>query len=307
MPARSIKKPTEEELIHIIMHTSRTVWHNELPKKNLDDWLDNFKGEVFPKKKERFIALWLLSHFTYYNQSEVTHLCKVLYDDLIHYILSKKSALGRSPSDVVDEFFQKTNIVPVEEISGSSGFIAYFFRHINDLGMELFNFSIENVSNDTENIILIDDVTLTSGKRGQMYRFLKKQKALHPNKNFILLTLISSEASLSLLAQDFSIDVISAIKLDMRDKCFSQESDMFAQFPKLLNDCKKFAEYYGNKIGFIEPLGYANGQYAFGFFYNTPDNTLPIFWGQVNGWKPIIKRFHKSYAKKVYLKNERFI
>ncbi|MDR2409621.1 MAG: hypothetical protein LBE13_16135, partial [Bacteroidales bacterium] len=61
------------------------------------------------------------------------------------------------------------------------------------------------------------------------------------------------------------------------------------------------------KIGVTDPLGYKDGEYAFGFYYNTPDNSLPIFWGQKNGWLPILKRYHKNYRIKKYLHNERFI
>ncbi len=79
-------------------------------------------------------------------------------------------------------------------------------------------------------------------------------------------------------------------------------------FPALREMGKQFVSHYGKRIPFVEPLGYENGEYTFGFFYNTPDNTLPIFWGQVNGWVPIIKRYHKSYRKdKNYLGNEKFV
>ena len=48
--------------------------------------------------------------------------------------------------------------------------------------------------------------------------------------------------------------------------------------------------------GYIEkcPLGFADGQYLFGLSYNTPDNTLPIFWGKAEGWQPLFTRYHKN-------------
>ena len=314
--------PTEKELLKIVTHTSSVVWQNELREPQVTDWLSNFDGQVFTQERERFFALWLLSHFTYYNQKEVTHLCKVLYRELLHKIITDSSTFSTNaekvgeffkkaniiPFEIVDDFLSKTNIVTTEELSGSSSFIAYFFRHVNDLPVSLFNFSIKNVASDIENIIFIDDVTLTEGIDGQMHRFLKKTIDKHPGKRFYLITLISSEASINDLKKAFNIEVITTIKLDSRDKCFSQDSDMFSQYPELLEDCKKFATYYGGKVPIVEPLGFRNGQYAFGFFYNTPDNTLPIFWAQINGWKPIIPRFHKNYGSiKSYFGHERFI
>lgn len=166
--------PSEDDLMNIIMHTSTTVWERELPKPDIEKWLGNFKGESFELEQERLMALWLLSHFTFYNQTEVTHLCKVVYRDLIHLIVNNDGGPRVDSSQLVNEFFIKTNIVPSEEVSGSGGFIAYFFRHINKLPMTLFNFSIDNVSDKVENIIVIDDVTLTEGEDSQIYSFLKR-------------------------------------------------------------------------------------------------------------------------------------
>ena len=53
------------------------------------------------------------------------------------------------------------------------------------------------------------------------------------------------------------------------------------------------------------PLGYDNGQYMLGFEYNTPDNTLPIFWGMGDGWVPLFKRYQKIYNGKEYLLDAR--
>ena len=156
----------EEDLINIIMHTSSTVWkEHELGKKDIDAWLTNFKGEVFSERHERLMALWLLSHFTFYNQAEVQRLCQVVYKDLIHLVIAKSSSSGKTPIDAVNDFFASANIIPCEEMSGSGGFVAYLFRQQNKLPMSLFNYSAENVSEDIQNIITIDDVTLTSSRK----------------------------------------------------------------------------------------------------------------------------------------------
>lgn len=307
--------PSEEELVDIIRHTSTTVWESELVGKDIESWLSNFKGETCDIKYERLLALWLLSHFTYYNKHEVPHLCKVIYRDLIHKIVDGIDTLKTKPEDVVKDFFSKSNVISSEETSGSGGFIAYFFRHENKLPMTLFNFSLENISNETENIIVIDDVTLSQGTAGQMYKFWTKAKVKYPKKNFYLLTLMASEASFKYLKSNFNIEIITAIRLDNRDKCFHDESDVFSSFgdptlkKELIALTKKFAEHYGHKISIsnLHPLGHADGQFTFGFFYNIPDNTLPIFWGQINGWIPILRRYHKNYKNQTYLHHERFI
>jgi hypothetical protein len=121
------------------------------------------------------------------------------------------------------------------------------------------------------------------------------------------LTLVANEESSNDLQNTFNITIVSSIKLDNRDRCFSSESDVFSSFPQLIDVAKNMSKYYGEKIGVTGPLGYKDGEYTFGFYYNTPDNSLPIFWGQKNGWLPILKRYHKNYKTKKYLHNERFI
>jgi len=301
--------PSEEELLNIIMHASTTVWESELVEKDIENWLNNFTGDVYELKHERLLALWLLSHFTYYNQHEVRHLCRVIYSDLLHLIVNGLDTSKTSVDDAIQFFFSKSNIISPEKTSGSGGFIAYYFRHENRLPMTLFNFSMENINDSIENIILIDDVTMTKGELGQMHRFLTGATAKYPKKKFYLLTLLSSEAAFNHLKSTFNLEIVTAIKLDDRDKAFHPESDIFSSFKTLTDLAQKFAEHYGKKINIpdVEPLGFGNGQYTFGFFYNTPDNSLPIFWGQINGWTPILRRYHKNYRTQTYLHHERFV
>ena len=56
----------------------------------------------------------------------------------------------------------------------------------------------------------------------------------------------------------------------------------------------KMATHYGSTIRSKSPLGYSGGQFLFGFFYNVPDNTLPIFWVEDEKWKPILPRYDKT-------------
>ncbi len=298
--------PVEEELMSIIMHTASTGWKHDLGKKHIDAWLANFTGEVFDLKYEKLMALWLLSHFTFYNQDEVERLCKVVYQDLLHLLVTTQVNEARSPSQVINEFFAFTNIIPSEAVSGSGGFVAYLFRHVNNLPIHLFNYSIDNVSDRIKNLITIDDVTLTAGTKGQMAVFLNKHHARFKSKKIYLLTLVATEAASEYLEKTFNVQVVAAIRLDSRDKCFSDKSDIFSSFPTLIAPFRKFAEHYGKKI-FAHPLGFEDGQYTFGFYYNAPDNSLPIFWSQVSGWIPVIKRHHKNYASRRFLQDERFI
>src|SRR4051812_39379340 len=77
--------PSEKDLKRQIMHTSAIVWSPyELTEKEIEKWLANFKGDILKVGEERILALWLLNHFVFYNESEIRHLCKLVYKDFVH-------------------------------------------------------------------------------------------------------------------------------------------------------------------------------------------------------------------------------
>jgi len=296
--------PSEDFLLTKIMHTF-SVWGIGKTKKDVGIWLSNFTGEVFSEQYEKLLALWMLVNFTFYNEKEVRHLCRVLYKELLHIVIK-----NRQPNDNIEEnarkFFDKSRIVAVDRTSGSQGFIAYLFRHENSLPYKTFARTVDDLTK-FDNIIIIDDVILTSGEEGQMDEYLTNVKKEHPSKKLFLLVLIASKHAREYIQKKFDVEIVTAIQLDSRHKCFDSESEIFASFESLLEHARTMVEHYGKKIGMTNPLGYEGGEYTFGFYYNTPDNTLPIFWGYQNGWNPIMKRYHKNINLEQYLTYGRFV
>ena len=68
---------------------------------------------------------------------------------------------------------------------------------------------------------------------------------------------------------------------------------MFAPFPKLREPTKKMVMAYGMRLYPKYPLGFNDDQYCFGMHYNTPNNTLPIFWSRKD-WYPVFSRKEKK-------------
>ena len=95
----------------------------------------------------------------------------------------------------------------------------------------------------------------------------------------------------------------------MRESKQTRQLTKFLRYPKYVFESEnrkryldltaRMCQYYGSIItkGHPEaegyPLGFDQAQSLFCFFYNTPDNTLPIFWCDRNGWKPLFKRYEK--------------
>lgn len=235
------------------------------------------------------------------------HLCKTLYRDFIHRFIepnSKNVDVQRS----VKEILATSRFYQLGRPGESSAYILYYFRLENDLPLENFISDPNALPDNVKNIVFVDDVTLSEGvHHSQAYSYLESAVSNYfRGKKIILITFIATTDAKSFLEQK-GIDVISCIVLDKRHKCFATDSNVFYHFIDHRMNCKRFAEYYGKKVNKKNPLGFKDGQFMFGFFYNTPDNTLPIFWSHNNGWKPVIKRYDKKHLKEPYALLERFI
>lgn len=299
--------PSEQDLKKQIMLTSAIVWKHELTEKEIEKWLSNFKGEAFDTHYERRLALWLLANFVHYNENEVRHLCKTLYHDFIHRMLVDKIGIESDIENSIKGVLNTSRFYYLGRPGESGAFLLYYFRQENILPLDNFIFRPEDLSEKISTIVFIDDVTLSEGKRGQAVGYIEKvMKSYFQNKRSVLITFIATKKTIEDLEKKGTV-VISCIVLDERNKCFSNESNVFHYFKNHLDNCKKFAEHYGKKLRPSYPLGYKNGQFVFGFFYNTPDNSLPIFWAENNSWYPIMKRYEKNYDKSKYTELERFV
>jgi len=114
------------------------------------------------------------------------------------------------------------------------------------------------------------------------------------NNNLFLLSFFASTDAINQLTK-IGVTVLSCITLDEESKLFSDKSMVFAQYPKVQNVCKIMCQHYGNMLCPENPLGYKEGSYSFGLYYNIPDNSLPIFWANSN-WNPIFARHQKNYG-----------
>src|SRR3989339_379550 len=289
--------PTREELLNQLMLTIQTSWKEEILLKDIELWLSNFNGEILEMDYERNLALLLLNNFVYYNLKEVRHLCKTIFGKLLHYVLANEE---KDINNSFQEFIEETRFCYLGNDSESGSLVSMFFRQSNKLANENFLEDKKNVNNSIKRIVFVDDVTL-SGE--QFLRYLRKSKIDLNERESFLLTFFSTPDSMTIIEKKIN-KVITATILDERNKIFSEKSVMFHGIEHVKNDCEKLAMHYGLKIEDKIPLGWGNGQYAFGFFYNVPDNVLPIFWSESNNWKPIMKRFHKKYdikeAKRSY-------
>lgn len=286
-----------ERLKKIILKTSIVAWDNKVSDPSINRWLENFTGKYFSSiEVEKKLALWLLAHFTFYSNNDVRILCK----DLFNLILHKKLVENRnvkSFDEVLDELLNDSLFVGLGNGSESGNTILYYFRQENKLSKKCFE---PEDGHRYKNLIFVDDVTM-SGSQACSYG--KKFKIDAENK-YVGFLIATEEAVKVISESPLGMQPIATMVLDKRDKAFSEDSFVFSD-PKvkdIIGFAKEFCLEYGRiavqgePYMFKWPLGFADGEYLIGFEYNTPDNSLPIFWGTGNGWIPIFKRYEKIYG-----------
>lgn len=292
-------------LKRIIRNTSIVAWQKEISEDKIDEWLKNFDGSYFENvENEKKLALWLLAHFSYYTMEDVRILCKKLYDQYMHEKLC--SSTGTDLSKDINDIIKNTLFVGLGNDSESGNNILYYFRQENNLCKD--NFEID--TNKTyENLVYVDDVTI-SGE--QALKYIQSRK-INAKNTYVAVMIATDDAINNLNKSRKKVKPIATMILDQRDKAFSDAAYVFSdkRIREIRKIAQEFCELYGKKAvkgcGYMvtHPLGFDDGQYMISFEYNTPDNTLPIFWGTGSGWNPLFKRYPKIYKGEEYVLDDR--
>lgn len=304
-----------------------TIWENRILKTKVDNWLQNFSQE-----EEKVMALYLLSEFMYFGDSQMRVLLKSLYRDLFRYPIIeviRKSLADTLDSNAIElkfsEELKNTRFIGIGNPSESGAHLLYFFRQENNLSKRNFiqTDEINTAANiDVQRVVFLDDFC---GSGSQVKRdkgltdFVTYLKTTRPGVKIDYLMLVGTEVGIANIAKTSLFDNVNAvIQLDNSFKVFESNSRYFmdVDLPFVLDEVKKFASEYGSILiaklceveGITIPaqiavcasnnaLGFGNCQLLVGFHHNTPDNTLPIIWYDEKNhtWNPIFKRYNKKY------------
>lgn len=320
----------EEVLIQILKDTVDTSWgRGTLDREKIYTWLDNFTGLVFDKEYERKLALILAVHIVYYNEDDICYLVKIAYRKLLHQIMTKERiSIEKAAESIVFH--------PLGSVSESGPFLSYYFRKENNLPVESFLNSIENVVNspNIKYIVFLDDVSISGGQVSWYLKQMARRetiwnKILQERTLYALFLISTIKAQKEL--EEKRVHLCTPILMDERSQCFKKESAIYKIFDKNIRDklrvqSKDMAEKYGYKLllkqylynGELQrlldkketvetiknklrrdALGYDDSELLTVFEYNTPNNSLPIIWAETGGWTPLFKRHDKLYTKQV--------
>lgn len=302
-----------------IQKLSTWLWGKSILLEDIDHWLENFGAEE--PNREKYIALNLLSQFMFYDLREVRQAMKSIYKDkfILPLITGHRSNCSsynlKDYSEYIDLIMGKTVFSAVGNPSESSSLLLYFFRQRNRLTKDFFVHTHQLLADDfqkpdIEYLIYIDDI---SGSGGQAVNTLSgiipKIKNKYTHIKVLYFTIFATTVALKKLDESQLFDKIDTVfELDETYKAFSDESRYFNK--NMDSHDREFFEnmcrcHYRTKWKLTkddkslneDECGYADGQLALGFFYNIPNNTLPIFWAESDKWTPIFKRYSKLYKR----------
>lgn len=318
---------TRQELVEELEATTKkliaTTWRTcGLTWAEIKRWLEQFDMNAAIQDDEQIHALYLLTHFLYFDQDALRVLLKSVFRDL--YRTPILHTIRRDNADTLDQAFleqrfsqtlEQTRFLGVGNPSESGVHLLYYFRQENALKKTLFINTHEifrSVRDNTNQVsikirvpsirryVFIDDVC---GSGTQARDYLRDEvealKALDPSVKASYFVLFATPAGLTAVRGLNCFDEVEAVfELDESFKCLEPTARIFnppaAEYDraKVRATCHR----HGTSLWSTHPLGYKDGQMLLGFSHNTPDNTLPIFWMQDDQWFPVFKRYHKDYG-----------
>lgn len=290
-----------KEVYNLIMNYNKYIWDDRISKKDLEEWLNNFKGKVINFSKEKRIALDLLINFIYYNEKEIKYLCKNAY---IMFRLEKIKDFISSGCSINDaellfnKYLRKCRFSHIGRPSESGGYILYPFRKINKLPLHLFLKRWDEVNSDIESLILVDDFLGTGDTAVDFWNSPTIQHIIKrfPHIQLYYMVLVALKKGIDTIKNETNLNIICPQIFDEEYRVFSDKSTVFPD-KKKRNIAKQVCENYGEYLeGKRNALGYKNSETLLGFHHNIPDNTLPIIWSDEREWYPIFKRERKIYG-----------
>jgi broad specificity phosphatase PhoE len=241
-------------------------------------------------EKDQTLAIKLFLSLKYFNFGEVTRLCKALYA----YI----------PETVRTDHVK---FVGLGTAADSGGMLMYHYRVNNNIPESSFTtvdglreqLSLGYASQDKlQRLIFLDDFIGTGGQAIELLSRELKEILVKGNFQYVgLHALVGFAESVKRIKKETGVDVLVAHTLTDKDKVFHEASDMLTDDYFDRQNMKDTMTDYGHHLYPIGPLGYGGTQALIAFFYNTPNNTLPVIWARSDRWMPLLPR---AETKNVY-------
>lgn len=289
-----------------VMEKDSLLWKKFQGPEIIFRWLNNFMT-----KREIYLALILADNIIYYNVDEIRYLWKLIFSNrLKRYLIESEfiNSSNKSPEEINELFInfikKKCVFSGYGDIYKSGSHMIYLFQQavsnfILKKEMRFIAFS-DFLSKDLKIkekklVIFLDDFI---GSGNQAVRLWRGQIARSENykKNkymkFLYLALTGFLKGVKNIEQNSEMKVILGTPpMDESFRCFSEKSLIYEDSQER-DEAEKVMENAG-KLLYEYPLGYENDQAVIAFYYNTPNNSLPVIWKKMKdgSWEPLFERF----------------
>lgn len=258
--------------------------------EKIEKWLNQFEED------EQAEMLSLLAYFDYYSQNNLYNAVIDLYKKFREvcpdkeFVFSKiEKDIGASYSDIFFmEFWQKNNLYDYAQ---------------NNLSKVIDN-------EDIRNIAIVDDYFGSGGSIIKYLTRLFETSEKLKNKNIFILVLQGSlvgKQAIEKFAEDNKLN-ITIVANKYSKKAF--ESGHIYSLKDVDFHKTKYSNIYDKKIDNPNfKFGYDEIEALISFYYNTPNNTLGLFWQNICGFQGLFERHEKkrttlsSMRKKVRQQN----
>ncbi len=296
---------------------SELMWAKDLLWSDVERWLSQFASPPDTGFSEQLHALFLLSHFSYFNSDLMRVLLRTLYRDLVQYPIVAR--LRRQHDHTLDwailqphfeRELMRLRFIGIGNPSESGTHLLYYFRQENRLPTDLFvhphelfesNAAKPQLISGVNQLIFLDDFCGSGTQAGRYSkRLLRRIRELDKQIQLSYFPVCATTYGISKVRNETLFTIVETLcELDNSFRALDNESRYFRESHDSLS--REFAldmcRRHGALLEPCAPLGFGNCQLLLGFAHNIPNNTLPIFWseGQPNRlWDPIFRRYTKT-------------
>ena len=247
------------------------IFDNSIGNAEYEKWISQFETEDIP-----FIEI-LVSNIKYFSLKKTEQHILNLYNLIMPEINSIDTVL----------------FVPVGYVVKSGSFVAYSFKKLNQIQENKF-IPYSDLNSDVlqgiEHLVFIDDFIGTGHQCCEVWRDLStKLKQFNANPKLIYATLVSTQNGKIEVEEKTSFKVITSSIYENTEIPFHKDSKIFND-DFIKERTRELVTKYGKDLYPKYPLGYKDNSLLIGFYYSTPNNTLPIFWSSHNNWKPLLTK-----------------
>ncbi|MBL0387565.1 hypothetical protein JJB07_13040 [Tumebacillus sp. ITR2] len=281
-------KLLQRELDIITKRLSSSVTYTELL-----NWLGNFE------ENEKEYVLELLSLFDYITSDDIFE----RYYEHFSTILSRENE-------------KKIVVHPIGKYGKSGTAMMYYAKKAIEETKQKdrfdFVYDIKNYIDGLESLdgivfVFIDDIFGSGDSTIEYFneRIRDGVNSKSEQATIYFVSIITMSNAKGIIEQSVPRSIILT---EIREKVFTEGIGLIERkerIRKIKDICRKYAEKGGKlylKDKNFKPFGYKDSQALIAFSYGTPNNTIPIFWGNRQGWFPLFPRFlsNKVSRRKEY-------